>query len=72
MEALAGNPPKEFDGLKFLSSNLLDGCKLYLPDGWVMFRASGTEPIVRIYAEANDPNRLQEILNKAVRYANNA
>jgi phosphomannomutase len=51
---------------------LLDGCKLYLPDGWVMFRASGTEPIVRIYAEANDPNRLQEILNKAVRYANNA
>ena len=72
MKALAGNPPRTFDGLEFLSSNLSDGCKLYLSDGWVMFRASGTEPIVRIYAEANDPNRLKEILHKAVRYANNA
>lgn len=71
MKALAGNPPKELDGLKFLSNNMSDGCKLYLSDGWVMFRASGTEPIVRIYAEANDPNRLKEILNKAVSYANN-
>jgi len=46
MKALAGNPPRTLDGLKILSSNLSDGCKLYLADGWVMFRASGTEPIV--------------------------
>jgi len=72
MKALAENPPQKLDGLEFLSSNLTDGCKLYLLDGWVMFRVSGTEPIVRIYAEANDPKRLKEILNKAVCYANNA
>ena len=72
MKTLAGNPPRMLDGLEFLSSNLSDGCKLYLSDGWVMFRASGTEPIVRIYAEANDPGRLKEIINKAIRYANNA
>lgn len=72
MKALAGDPPKEFAGLKFLSNNISDGCKLYLSDGWVMFRASGTEPIVRIYAEAHEPKRMQEILNKAVCYANNA
>ncbi|MHB8194417.1 MAG: hypothetical protein ACYDGL_14220 [Bellilinea sp.] len=50
----------------------LDGCKLHLADGWVMFRASGIEPIVGIYVEANDPKRLREILDTAVRYANNA
>ena len=72
MKKLAENPPRALDGLEFLSSNLSDGCKLYLSDGWVMFRASGTEPIVRIYAEANDPDRLTEIINKAVRYANSA
>jgi len=33
------------------------------------FQASGTEPVVRIYAEANDPHRLQEILNEAIAYA---
>ena len=71
MSGLAGNPPRMLDGLEILSGNLLDGCKLYLADGWVMFRASGTEPIVRIYVEANDPKRVREILDTAVRYANN-
>ena len=69
MTALTGNPPKTLDGLEVLSSNSSDGCKLYLADGWVMFRASGTEPVVRIYAEANDPHQLREILNKAIAYA---
>lgn len=72
MQALAGNSYPDLDGMKIISCNQSDGCKLYLADGWVMFRASGTEPVVRIYAEANDPDRLREILNKAVRYAKSA
>jgi phosphomannomutase len=72
MKALADNPPSKLNGLDIVSSNLSDGCKLYLSDGWVMFRASGTEPIVRIYAEANGLIRLRDILDKAVDYANNA
>ncbi|MHB1418253.1 MAG: phosphohexomutase domain-containing protein, partial [Bacillota bacterium] len=72
IKALTDNPSRSLEGLKVFSSNLADGCKLYLEDGWVMFRASGTEPIVRIYAEANDPDRLREILDKAMSYANNA
>ena len=72
MKALADNPPSKLNGLEIVSCNLSDGCKLYLADGWVMFRASGTEPIVRIYAEANDHQRLRDILDKAVNYANNA
>jgi len=69
---LKAEPPRELDGLAVLSANSTDGCKLYLTDGWVMFRASGTEPIVRIYAEANDKARLTEILAKAVYYAEHA
>ena len=29
----------------------LDGCKVYLPDGWIIVRFSGTEPRVRVFAE---------------------
>jgi phosphomannomutase len=35
----------------------LDGVKHILEDGsWVLMRASGTEPVVRIYAEARTPD----------------
>ena len=30
----------------------MDGCKVYFPDGWVIIRFSGTEPRIRIFAEA--------------------
>ena len=32
--------------------SFLDGCKLYLEGGWIIIRFSGTEPRVRIFAEA--------------------
>jgi len=72
MAGLAGSPITELDGLKVLSANCTDGCKLYLESGWVMFRASGTEPIVRIYAEASSQEILAQVLTKAVNYANKA
>ena len=31
----------------------VDGVKLDLPEGWVHLRKSNTEPIVRVYAEAD-------------------
>jgi alpha-D-glucose phosphate-specific phosphoglucomutase len=72
MAALVNNPPLALDGLEVVSANCSDGCKLYLNGGWVMFRASGTEPIVRVYAEAFSEALLGEILSKAVRYAKSA
>ena len=30
----------------------LDGCKVYFKDAWIIVRFSGTEPIVRVFAEA--------------------
>jgi len=37
-----------------------DGFKFYLGDGsWVLLRASGTEPLIRIYAEAADSDAVE-------------
>ena len=38
-----------------------DGVKLYLEDGWVLMRPSGTEPIFRVYSESKDKTKAEEI-----------
>jgi phosphomannomutase len=51
----------------------LDGVKLFLDapacgngaDAWVLFRASGTEPLLRVYAEAATPALVEEVLASA-------
>jgi phosphomannomutase len=35
--------------------NTLDGLKWNLPEGWAQIRASNTEPILRVFAEARSP-----------------
>jgi phosphomannomutase/phosphoglucomutase len=43
--------------------NTMDGVKLSWPDGhWVMVRPSGTEPIARIYAEAETKERVTALI----------
>lgn len=61
---LREQPPAEFAGAKVNQVLTLDGYKLLLEDGsWILFRASGTEPVVRVYAEAASDERVQELLN---------
>ncbi len=38
-----------------------DGVKAIHADGWVLVRPSGTEPLVRVYAEARDEKRAREL-----------
>lgn len=38
----------------------LDGVKVWLDDGWVLVRPSGTEPLIRVFAEAADPELARE------------
>lgn len=42
-----------------------DGFKLFVKDGWVLVRASGTEPLIRFYAEASSPESVQALLDSA-------
>lgn len=44
-----------------------DGLKLILDDGWIHVRASNTEPILRIAAEARTQDRLNELYGQAER-----
>ena len=45
--------------------NTMDGVKLSWPDGrWVMVRPSGTEPIARIYAEAETEEKLVALIDE--------
>ena len=44
-----------------------DGVKMNYADGtWILFRKSGTEPIIRIYCESPDRERVQKMLDRAV------
>ena len=39
-----------------------DGTKLYFEgDSWVLLRFSGTEPVLRIFAEAETPDKAREL-----------
>ena len=42
----------------------IDGFKYIFEDGsWLMIRPSGTEAVVRVYAESSDEKRLKNLLN---------
>src|SRR5690606_29772689 len=54
---------KEFGDYKILSTNALDGFKYSLSQSeWVMIRPSGTEPVLRIYAEAANAEIAKNII----------
>lgn len=57
------NLPNELLGMKVVKINDNDGIKLIFQDqSWLMFRGSGTEPIMRIYAEAKSLSRSRKLL----------
>ena len=57
------NPPETFANRNVESVETLDGVKLNLSGkAWLLFRASGTEPVLRIYCEAQSEAEVAEIL----------
>jgi phosphomannomutase len=74
----------EFAGMRVLRQETLDGMKFYLrnPDtrsssqsapqpaeSWLLLRASGTEPLLRIYAESGSPESVQALLEAGRKFA---
>jgi len=39
-----------------------DGVKLFMKDGWVLMRPSGTEPIFRVYVEAKEKHQADQVM----------
>ncbi len=60
------NPPTEFAGRALESVETRDGVKLNLSGhAWLLFRVSGTEPVLRIYCEASSQDEVKAILKQA-------
>ncbi|MBP1907982.1 phosphoglucosamine mutase [Methanolobus bombayensis] len=47
-----------------------DGVKIWYEDGWVLIRPSGTEPIIRIFAESKSKERADTLMNEGVDLVN--
>lgn len=59
-----GVPPSSLVGKKTLKVATVDGTKLtFQDDSWLLLRPSGTEPLVRCYAEARNPRDLTRLLD---------
>ncbi len=55
---------EKIDGLKVVSVLTEDGIKQVLEDGsWLLMRGSGTEPVLRVYAESKDQGRVNRLLS---------
>ena len=61
--------PSEIGGKQIEKINRIDGVKFIFADGsWMLMRPSGTEPLVRIYAEAENLKDLEVLLEQGRNY----
>lgn len=64
IESLSVSPPEEIAGYTVHGYSHLDGMKLIFGDeSWLLFRQSGTEPVLRIYAEATSVAKMNALLD---------
>lgn len=62
---------KEFAGRKVARVDRTDGLKfVFDDDSWLLMRPSGTEPLVRVYAEAETPVKSNQMAEEARKWIN--
>ncbi|MDX1747236.1 MAG: phosphoglucomutase/phosphomannomutase family protein, partial [Halobacteriales archaeon] len=69
VQRIAEARPEQFGGRTVREIETLDGLKLRFDDGWLLFRASGTEPVLRVYCEMDDPRKVAEMIDEGVKVA---
>jgi alpha-D-glucose phosphate-specific phosphoglucomutase len=70
VRALRESAPAELAGQPVVYLNDRDGIKYLLADdSWLLIRPSGTEPVLRIYAEARSQDAVQQLLAAGVQLA---
>lgn len=66
LKNLLQNPPEKVGRFSVSHVSTLDGLKLFFQGGgWLLMRASGTEPLIRVYGEMNTQEDLQQLLASA-------
>ncbi len=58
----------ELAGMAVRGSDEIDGRRLFFDDAWLASRFSGTEPLLRIYAEADSPEKVESLIDAAAAY----
>jgi phosphomannomutase len=67
MAALLDCAPPTLAGETVTRVETLDGVKYYLADGsWLLVRPSGTEPVLRVYAEAHSAAMVKALLEAGI------
>ena len=62
-DRIKNNPPDAIDGVKVVKFDTEDGFRFTLADTtWLLIRFSGTEPVLRIYTESDNPARVGRLL----------
>lgn len=69
LQEILSRDPDEIGGRKIENIVRIDGVKYLFNDGsWVLMRPSGTEPLVRIYAETENKHDLEVLLEQSRKY----
>ncbi|MCI0745126.1 MAG: phosphoglucomutase/phosphomannomutase family protein [Verrucomicrobia subdivision 3 bacterium] len=69
MEFCKSNPPAKLNRSPVIDVKSYDGVKFVAKDGsWLMLRGSGTEPILRIYAESTSDRAAESLLKLGVQF----
>lgn len=60
---LSSNPPLLVNDREVVATNFSDGFKFIFENGdWLLIRPSGTEPVLRLYSEADTPEQVERLL----------
>ncbi len=69
-KAIIDAKPTHIAGIRVKKLNTTDGYKFELEDGgWLLIRFSGTEPIIRVYCETTQKDKVQNILQDGLKIA---